>query len=113
MIRAPAVLSCLSRDRLLKSPMEGNSFRREAMGAEKRKCLISEDFQTPSCSPPSLPAAPPLPNPPSALQRADQIFRLRYSGAKDSAPPCYLLSPTNLEIQHHDLNGLQPHKTTK
>lgn len=93
MIRTPAVLSCLSRDRLPRSPMEGNSFRREAMGAEKRTCLLSENFQAPSCSPPGLPSAPPPPTPPSALQRADRIFELRYSGAKDSAPPYYPLCP--------------------
>ena len=103
MIRAPAVLSCLSRDQLLRSPTEGNSFRREAMGAEKRTCLLSENFQAPSCSPPGLPSAPPPPIPPSALQKADRIFGLRYSGAKDSAPPYYPLPPTNSEIH----GGLQ------
>lgn len=56
MIQDPAVLSCLSRDPFLKS-YRANSFKQEAMGAEKCKCLISENFQTPSCLLPEVPPA--------------------------------------------------------
>lgn len=72
--------------------------------------LISANFQTPSCLPLTVPCSPP-PIPASVLQRTDQIFQLRYSGAKDSAlcaSPCPPPTQKSNTMTQMDCSHIKP-----
>lgn len=83
------------------------SFRQEVMGAEKYKCLISENFQTLSCSLPGLPLPLPLPLPDPTIcspeNRSNSLAKVLWR--QGLSPMCFTLPPTNSEIQHHDPNA--------
>lgn len=80
------------------------------MGAEKCKVSSLKTSRLPPVYRLTVPCSPP-PIPASVLQRTDQIFQLRYSGAKDSAlcaSPCPPPTQKSNTMTQMDCSHIKP-----